>query len=185
MARQVRIPSTRQLMGDIEDAGTTAAALREITLGIQEEDPENQDVWDRHDEARRAARELVLIEKRLAKILARTPENQHAGARTYHGSRGNGARVQVEVRGDDGARRVEPLDCRNDLTDHSPDGAEWGYPGSGPTQLALGILADATGDDGYALRRHQDFKREVIQRITAPDWTILGADVAAWAEDHP
>ena len=36
----------------------------------------------------------------------------------------------------------EPLSPRNDLFNHSPSGFEWGYPGSGPAQLALALLAD-------------------------------------------
>lgn len=35
----------------------------------------------------------------------------------------------------------EPLPPRNDLVDHSPDGFSWGYAGSGPSQLALALLA--------------------------------------------
>lgn len=35
---------------------------------------------------------------------------------------------------------VWPLDPRHDLQNHSPDGFAWGYAGSGPAQLALGML---------------------------------------------
>lgn len=34
------------------------------------------------------------------------------------------------------------LNPRYDLANHSPDGFAWGYPGSGPAQLALAILAN-------------------------------------------
>ena len=39
---------------------------------------------------------------------------------------------------------LRPCDCRalQIVTYHSPDGIEWGYPGSGPADLALSILAD-------------------------------------------
>jgi hypothetical protein len=41
---------------------------------------------------------------------------------------------------------------------HSPDGFNWGYGGSGPAQLALAIMLELTGKpDGY-----QDFKFSVI-----------------------
>jgi hypothetical protein len=41
---------------------------------------------------------------------------------------------------------------------HSPDGFNWGYGGSGPAQLALAIVLKLTGKaDGY-----QDFKWNVI-----------------------
>jgi len=40
------------------------------------------------------------------------------------------------------------------VKNHSPDGFNWGYGGSGPSQLALAIVLKITGkSDGY-----QDFK---------------------------
>lgn len=40
------------------------------------------------------------------------------------------------------------------VRNHSPDGFNWGYGGSGPAQLALAIMFKLTGkSDGY-----QDFK---------------------------
>jgi hypothetical protein len=56
---------------------------------------------------------------------------------------------------------AESLDPRLDLWDHSPTGLEWGYPGSGPAQTALAILADAVGDR-LAVPLHQEFKRDFI-----------------------
>jgi len=44
---------------------------------------------------------------------------------------------------------------------HSPDGFNWGYCGSGPAQLALAIVLKLTGkSDGY-----QKFKEDVIAKI--------------------
>lgn len=51
------------------------------------------------------------------------------------------------------------------LVNHSPDGFNWGYGGSGAAQCALGILLDTTGDRAIALRWYQDFKNEVIAHI--------------------
>lgn len=57
------------------------------------------------------------------------------------------------------------LDPRHDLANHSPDGFEWGYAGSGPAQLALAMVAHATGDADLALRTYQRFKDEVVSRF--------------------
>ncbi len=47
------------------------------------------------------------------------------------------------------------------LHNHSPDGYNWGYGGSGPAQLALAIVLKLTGKtDGY-----QEFKSRVIAAI--------------------
>ena len=45
---------------------------------------------------------------------------------------------------------------------HSPDGFNWGYGGSGPAQLALAIILKLTGkSDGY-----MDFKWNVISKLS-------------------
>jgi len=54
------------------------------------------------------------------------------------------AEVWVETRdGDIGERRLLDPKPSQMLYNHSPDGFEWGYAGSGPAQLALAILLDA------------------------------------------
>ncbi len=55
------------------------------------------------------------------------------------------------------------------LHNHSPDGFNWGYSGSGPAQLALAIVLKLTGkSDGY-----QDFKFKIIANIpTGQDFEI-------------
>ncbi len=53
---------------------------------------------------------------------------------------------------------------------HSPDGFNWGYGGSGPAQLALAILLEAGVDDGAAYLRHQDFKREFVALLPLRDF---------------
>lgn len=72
------------------------------------------------------------------------------------------------------------LDLRRDLRNHSPDGAEWGYGGSGPAQLALALLADATGDDELAQRHYQRFKREVVAGFERDRFLITQAEIRCW-----
>ena len=44
------------------------------------------------------------------------------------------------------------------IRNHSPDGFNWGYGGSGPAQLALAVTLEVTGKpDGY-----QQFKWDLI-----------------------
>src|SRR5947208_14323628 len=70
-----------------------------------------------------------------------------------------------------------PLAPRHDLRNHSPDGFNWGYPGSGPAQLALALLADALGDDERAQRFYQDFKFKVIGRLEGDSWELSQEDI--------
>ena len=61
---------------------------------------------------------------------------------------------------------------------HSPDGFNWGYGGSGPAQLALALLLEFT-DEPKAQRLHQKFKWEVIASLEG-DWSMSSDDVRSW-----
>lgn len=56
--------------------------------------------------------------------------------------------------------RLDPAPSQK-YRNHSPDGFNWGYGGSGPAQLALAIMLKLTGKaDGY-----QDFKFRIIATL--------------------
>jgi len=71
-----------------------------------------------------------------------------------------------------------PLNPRRDLHNHSPDGFNWGYGGSGPAQLALAILADHLDNDGLALTNYQAFKSAVIAGLDGDEWTLSSENVS-------
>lgn len=97
----------------------------------------------------------------------------------YLGSRLRSGRAIVTV-GPGMDAFARPLDPRHDLANHSPDGFEWGYSGSGPSQLALALLADALGDDARALALYQDFKRTFVALLDAEaPWSITDAAIIA------
>ena len=88
----------------------------------------------------------------------------------------------------------ENLNPRLDLWNHSPDGFEFGYSGSGPAQLALALLADALGDDRFAVALHQDFKFRVVanwkrskgyHEITAETIRAICAEMCEPPDDPP
>ncbi len=89
--------------------------------------------------------------------------------KTYAGKR-QGYVVTVTVDG----RRLNP---RQDLWNHSPDGFEWGYGGSGPAQLALAILADHCRDAELALNLYQRFKWAVVATMPHRSWTLTSDDI--------
>lgn len=68
------------------------------------------------------------------------------------------------------------------IESHSPDGFEWGYPGSGPAQLALALLLDFTGDRHWAAEYHQPFKFAYVVGWDGPAWQISGAEIVAWLQ---
>lgn len=91
----------------------------------------------------------------------------YEGERTDNGA--GPAQVYV-VDTDTGVRK--PLDPRNDIRNHSPDGFQWGYGGSGPAQLALAICADLLQDAERAQRVYQAFKWHVIAPMKGNDFSI-------------
>jgi len=90
---------------------------------------------------------------------------------TYTGTRlpTLGAVVSVDGHG---------LRSRTDLANHSPDGFEWGYLGSGPAQLALAILAHHLADDAKALELHQQFHHAVTARLPRDRFTLTSDAIA-------
>jgi hypothetical protein len=113
------------------------------------------------------------------------PEGNHAGGSQssegavmaiYEGHREGGVAVVTR----DGS--ILPLLPSLSLRNRSPAGFEWGYGGSGPAQLALALLLDAT-DWVVALRHVQRFKRDVVSRWPE-SWSISAADIRRWVEEH-
>ena len=136
--------------------------------------------------------------------------------RVYRGTRDAGE-AEVEVRnetpatGDAAAVVGSPwrkLAGRNQVVNHSPDGFEWGYTGSGPAQLALAILCDhfEHGNDvelgkeiaklfgrpvgeglddrkwsepvQIATRMYQDFKFKVVSQLDRDVFELRTPDVS-------
>jgi hypothetical protein len=104
----------------------------------------------------------------------------------YRGYRNTSLGAQVD-RSDE-----KKLDPRWDLRNHSPDGFEWGYGGSGPSQLALAIIADTLRDrmpnkpeaDRMTMMVYQDFKWHVIQGLAYNTWQLAQDAVFNWFLEH-
>lgn len=80
--------------------------------------------------------------------------------------------------------KTRALNPRHDLRNHSPDGFQWGYGGSGPAQLALALCADALNDDERAQRQYQTFKANVVARITGDTWELTAGGIIAEVESY-
>lgn len=55
------------------------------------------------------------------------------------------------------------------VRNHSPDGFNWGYSGSGPAQLALAIMLEFLPDE-QAQQEYQNFKFSVIAGLPQADF---------------
>ncbi len=135
----------------------------------------------RAEEATKAKEELGLPVRGIRGVReAVLPSEEYIGLRTSARATADVGEV-FKFLGNTGMK----LPLRLDLYNHSPTGFDWGYGGSGPSQLALAILADATGDDQYALARRQDFKSEVISGLAYDNWRLTQVSVREWVDAHP
>lgn len=86
--------------------------------------------------------------------------------------------VRVEPTGE--SYPLHPTASQN-LFNHSPTGFHWGYLGSGPAQLALALLLEATDDEELSLRHYQDFKFIVVANLE-DNWYLSREGILNWLD---
>jgi len=81
-----------------------------------------------------------------------------------------GATVHMLIHGNE-----VPLPLHLEMRNHSPNGFEWGYAGSAPSQLGLAMCAELVDRDS-AIRAYQTVKARLIATIPqdTKHWTISG-----------
>lgn len=92
----------------------------------------------------------------------------YTGRRIFHKK---GFASEIEVLAD---RR--PLYGFNDEVNHSPDGFNWGYGGSGPAQLAYALVRDRY-DKETALAYYQQFKDDFVVGLPYNEWKIAVCEI--------
>lgn len=100
------------------------------------------------------------------------PETRYSGKRV---SAGGGQPVYKQLLPDGKRTELSPAASLL-LRDHSPDGFQWGYGGSGPAQLALALLLDVTGNPALVQDHYQDFKFEVVASW-GEEWKITSQEI--------
>ena len=88
----------------------------------------------------------------------------------------------VICRREAGSAIVEGI--RQEWVWRSPSGFEWGYGGSGPSDLALNILLQATGDRDFSAKYHQAFKWQFVAKLPADGGVIAARDVESWIKER-
>lgn len=82
--------------------------------------------------------------------------------------------VTVTVESAGGKRSLPP---RHDIANHSPDGFEWGYGGSGPAQLALALVANCCGDKAATPAVYQAVKWDIVAKLPHDGWTLTDKQI--------
>lgn len=99
-----------------------------------------------------------------------------AANRLYIGTRCSQGNPCVTVNG----KRFDPRPSQR-VRHHSPNGFEWGYSGSGPAQLALAILLDATdGNVLVATEWYQTYKFQTVAGWSHAGFATTRAAVLKW-----
>lgn len=103
----------------------------------------------------------------MEKFTTRGPMKAYTGIRLRSSNRLRVIRLHVG----------SPLPLYLNEVNHSPDGFECGFGGSGPAQLAYALLRDFIGPDG-ALKLYHAFKWTVIAELpTSGTWTLTADDI--------
>ena len=66
---------------------------------------------------------------------------------------------------------------------HSLDGFNWGYGGSGPAQLALAILLKFE-DKEFARNNYQKFKWDIVANLPQSDFVMTDQTIQEWLNIH-
>jgi hypothetical protein len=78
---------------------------------------------------------------------------------------------------------IDPKDSQC-IINHSPDGFNWGYGGSGAAQLALGILNYLYGEE-RAAKAYQAFKWDIIAGLEQEkDFELPISLVVEWINNY-
>lgn len=81
-------------------------------------------------------------------------------------------------------KHQEPIDWRLDEKNHSPTGLEWGYGGSGPSQLAWCMLRECGLTQPQAARLYMQFKADVVANLPREGFTLTVKQVMDWVNQH-
>jgi hypothetical protein len=88
----------------------------------------------------------------------------------------------VEAPDEFGIKHQEPIDWRLDEKNHSPTGLEWGYGGSGPSQLAWCILRECGLTQPQTAKLYMQFKSEVVANLPRDGFTLTRQQVMNWVK---
>lgn len=104
--------------------------------------------------------------------------------KTYHITRWGDSmtdKVVVTVHEDSRIRNLSPRPSQKQRN-HSPDGFNFGYGGSGPAQLALAILMDYTGSVPRPAM-YQAFKFQFLSGMKDPGGTITAEQIQQFIDE--
>jgi hypothetical protein len=102
--------------------------------------------------------------------------------------------AERQIKGDPPAleRKVRAHRLQHEVR-HSPDGFEWGYSGSGPSDLARSLLFDhmvyetdvLAGSSGRIVEdNYMAFRDAIVAKLPKDGWAIATSQIESWLEVH-
>jgi len=103
--------------------------------------------------------------------------------KTYYAERTQSCGEENVWISENGVDRLLPVEPSIKVIHHAP-GFQWGYAGSGPSQLALAILLDFTkGNIQMSKDFYQRFKFEFVAKWQ-DSWSITENEIHAWIKEN-
>jgi len=131
------------------------------------------------DEEKPAEKEEKPAEKEVPEDVRPAPNKSYLG---YRAEEESGVTILIERPGEALIATALEIEPSRKLYNHSSE-FSWSYSGSGPAQLALALLLDATGDEQLALSLHQQFKDKVVAGW-GDTWSISDEKILAWVKEN-
>lgn len=103
--------------------------------------------------------------------------------KTYYAERTKGCGEEDVWIAENGIDTLLPVEPSQKVVNHAP-GFQWGYAGSGPSQLALAILLDYTkGNVAISKNFYQRFKFEFVAKWQ-DSWSITDIEIHDWMKEN-
>jgi len=103
--------------------------------------------------------------------------------KTYYSERTQASGEENVWISENGVDRLLPVEPSLKVINHAP-GFQWGYAGSGPSQLSLAILLDFTkGNIPISKNFYQRFKFEFVSKWQ-DSWSITEIEIQDWIKEN-
>ena len=103
--------------------------------------------------------------------------------KTYYSERTQASGEENVWISENGVDRLLSVEPSQKVVNHAP-GFQWGYAGSGPSQLALAIILDYTkGNVQMAKDFYQRFKFEFVAKWDE-SWSITETEIHNWIKEN-
>lgn len=154
--------------------------VKAIHCPVAQDEPDMDSFRKHIDKMEGAAQDIADLGRKLGEQVSEDAPPMRQGI-VYRGVRLDAGKCTVCIVAPATGIGPEKLDLIPSLAvkAHSPTGFEWGYLGSGPSQLALAMLLDVSGSPDTALAHYHAFKEQYVAGW-GDHWEMWREDIEDW-----